>query len=276
MGNNSSVSIANITAAIELQNIWKPEMVFRKRFIDDIFIITDITEIDDVDAWLQSNIKHDFLKFTIEISLESVNFLDLTVSIDIGNIINTTIFYKPISKHEYLHFHSKHPMHMKKSLPYSCGLRVIKACSEETDRNRQLSTMFEKFRRRGYPKFLLDFTKEKLETVNRQEIIIPKTSFHLNHLHLHNPEISLCSNIRLQDNSANQNSVFFILPYYEIKNMKNIVNMTVTENLSKCPSSKLKKLAAIVNLQVAFTIPSQLQQINSGIEREKRLKDQNQ
>src|SRR3989442_1645806 len=41
MGNNSSVSIANLTAAVELDKLWKNEMVFNRRFIDDIFLIVD-------------------------------------------------------------------------------------------------------------------------------------------------------------------------------------------------------------------------------------------
>ncbi len=46
MGNCASVSIANITAGVELEGIWKEEIVFNGRFIDDLIAIADVTNVD--------------------------------------------------------------------------------------------------------------------------------------------------------------------------------------------------------------------------------------
>jgi len=50
MGNNASVSIANITVSKELRSIFsgKNEIFFHPRFIDDIFMIIDGTNINDI------------------------------------------------------------------------------------------------------------------------------------------------------------------------------------------------------------------------------------
>ncbi len=46
MGNATSVSIANLTVFHEIKSIFeKGEIVFHKRFLDDIFILLDRTEI---------------------------------------------------------------------------------------------------------------------------------------------------------------------------------------------------------------------------------------
>ncbi len=183
MGSNCSVSVANITAAIELQNLWKPEMVFKGRFIDDILCIIDMTDVNvTIEEWLATTFRHNFLKFTHEHSFESINFLDLKISINDNNVIATSLYTKEMSKHEYLHFSSDHPTHMKKSLPYSCGLRVIKTCSNQTDRSAKLCEMFGKFQRRGYPESLLSQTQEKLLNIDRDTLITLSSSFHKNTL----------------------------------------------------------------------------------------------
>lgn len=267
MGNNSSVSIANLTAAVELEALWRNEMIFNRRFIDDIFLIVDITEITDISLWLHNTFTHDFLKFTFEFSVKIVNFLDLSISLTEANDIVTTLYSKPMSKHEYLFYESNHPSHMIKSLPYSCGIRIIRVCSEEQDRIRNLEIMFNKFLRRNYPVNLLNDTKDKLLQLNRLEIITPKSTFHKKHISLHNPEIILDSSVN--DSHESNCYIYFVLPFYKIHRMKGEVYNKILSSLHNCKSKRLREIAMSLTINFAFTIPDQIHKKVSAIETKK-------
>lgn len=124
MGNSASVTIANITAFHELKNIFThKEIVFNVRFVDDGFLIVDCTDLQNVKNWLDNVFRHDYLTFTVAHSLDSVNFLDVQVSL-INNKINTALYKKPMSKNLYLSYYSNHPKHLLQALPYSQGIRI--------------------------------------------------------------------------------------------------------------------------------------------------------
>jgi len=55
MGNSASVSVANITAAVELENMKSELLVFKGRFIDDIILILEISSIEvPISEWLNT------------------------------------------------------------------------------------------------------------------------------------------------------------------------------------------------------------------------------
>lgn len=259
MGNNASVSIANITAAVELHNMWSREMTFNGRFIDDIFAIINITNIQNVDEWIDNTFSHNFLKFTIEKSRKCINFLDLNISIDKGNKIQTSLYQKPISKHEYVHFLSNHPKHMLTSLPFSCGLRVIRSCSNEIDKLNKLGELFTKFLGRHYPNKIIETTYEKLINLNRLSIITPKSPFHKLSLSMHFPH--LVHQLSTSKNVTNDNSttIFCIFPFYSnISNYSKLLKRYMIQELCKSKSQLLKKIALDLNIKIAFTIPNPL------------------
>ena len=63
------------------------------------------------------------------ISTDSVNFLDTTILKDEQGYINTDVYQKPTDTHPYLHWTSAHPPRLKRSIPYSQGLRMRQVCS---------------------------------------------------------------------------------------------------------------------------------------------------
>src|SRR5207302_2294728 len=132
-----------------------------------------------INEWISNTFKHSILKITTEHSHNSINFLDLNIKINEDNTISTSLYQKEMSRHEYLHYYSNHPRHMINSLPYSCGLRVIRSCSELNDRTDKLNQMFIKFRRRQYPLTLLENVKERLANLNRIDLITPKSPLHM-------------------------------------------------------------------------------------------------
>ena len=93
------------------------------RYIDDVFFVW----LEGKDKLLQFmsrlNEFHPNLKFTYEYSHNRVNFLDVVVENAGGKFI-TSLFCKPTDCHQYLHYDSSHPAHVKRSIVYSQGLRT--------------------------------------------------------------------------------------------------------------------------------------------------------
>lgn len=237
MGNAASVAVANVTVFQEIKNIFmgKSEIVFNKRFLDDILMIVDNETINDMDSWLRNLFNHRYLKFTHEYSNSSVNFLDVTISLDKDNNLCTTIFSKPMSRHLYLHSHSNHPTHLKNSLFYSQGLRVIRICSSKEDCMNNLLCLFEKFKMRGYNVHKLNSTLDNLLKIERSHALYPKGTLLRNYLSIHNPAIltKYTHHSNQIKQPMNENVTFAIFPFYEcISNYKDIIVDNITEHMN--------------------------------------------
>ena len=68
------------------------------------------------------------LRFTFECDRNSINFLDLIVKLNNGEL-TTSVYIKPTDCHQYLHYGSSHPDHIKRSIIYSQTLRERHLCS---------------------------------------------------------------------------------------------------------------------------------------------------
>ena len=105
-----------------------PEMQAAKplvwlRYIDDIFFISNESE-EKLDEFLENlNNFHPNLKFTCGKFKNSVNFLDVKVSL-IYQHLETDLYCKPTDCHQFLDFSSAHLIHIKKSIVFSQGLRI--------------------------------------------------------------------------------------------------------------------------------------------------------
>ena len=97
------------------------------RYIDDIFITINWPTrhlFKQIDRWnkFDSNIK-----LSANISFHA-DFLDLHIENKDGQLF-TNVYHKPSYEPYYLPFHSVHPMHMKKNIPFAMFLRAIRYCS---------------------------------------------------------------------------------------------------------------------------------------------------
>ena len=100
---------------------------FWLRYIDDIFFIWTGNDGKLAEFMVRLGMFHLNLKFTWESSRSSVNFLDVVVGIE-GNNFVTDVYYKPNDCHQFLHYESSHPIHIKRSIVYSQGLRIKRIC----------------------------------------------------------------------------------------------------------------------------------------------------
>ena len=109
-----------------------------------------------LEGFLQSlNAFHPNLKFTHEKSKVSINFLDVTVSIN-GEKFETDLYCKPNDCHQFLEFKSMHLIHNKISIAYIQGLRIKRLCYKEDTFEKHLLSLPSWFGKRGYPKELVN------------------------------------------------------------------------------------------------------------------------
>nr|XP_045606992.1 uncharacterized protein LOC123763719 [Procambarus clarkii] len=159
IGASSSVAIAEIFVHVVFERkrshrMDGPAVYFR--YIDDIFGIMEdgFPRLEGFFSW--SNTVHENLKFTLEHSDSTINFLDTTVYIDqLTRDLHTKAYYKPTNLHTYLKFDSSHPLAFKKSLPYSLGLRLKRINSKEETLYPQLDDLWDMFRNRDYPETII-------------------------------------------------------------------------------------------------------------------------
>lgn len=88
------------------------------------------------------------LKFTADISNESVQFLDVELYI-INETIQTRLHRKFTAGNSVLHASSSHPHHLIRSIPYGEFLRIKRICSSGQDLELWQMDAFQRFRARG-------------------------------------------------------------------------------------------------------------------------------
>ena len=64
--------------------------------------------------------------------------------------------------HQYLHYQSSHPQHIKLSIPYSQALRVSRICLSEKDFRAYICKKKEWFLARGYPEIAVNGQIDKV------------------------------------------------------------------------------------------------------------------
>ncbi len=103
-------------------NPFLSNLIFYKRYIDDIFLIWTGDD-DDLDSFVDHlNNLIPTIKFNMESSSNKISFLDTYVCID-DNILFTTLYRKSTDRNSILHAKSFHHIPLKKGLPYSQFLR---------------------------------------------------------------------------------------------------------------------------------------------------------
>ena len=138
MGTKMGPSYANLFVGfIEnkfFSNYHGPKPDLYKRYIDDCVGATSSSK-EELNLFINSvNSFHPALKYTWEISENSLAYLDIKLSIN-DNGLSTSVHYKPTDSHNYLLHLSSHPQHIKNAIPFSQFLRLRRLCSEDTDFN---------------------------------------------------------------------------------------------------------------------------------------------
>jgi hypothetical protein len=152
-----------------------------KQFLDDYFMIVICSTKKLHEFFDKINQIHPSIKLTMthtsrkaepiseRCSCEetsSIQFLDTSCSI-VNKRIKVDLFRKKTDRNQYLLTSSCHPVQTTKNIPYSLGLRIVRTCTEPTERDQRLEELKEMLLSRNYPINLIDRAIEKARKVPR-------------------------------------------------------------------------------------------------------------
>lgn len=159
-----------ILAPQELQpNIWK-------RFIDDIFAIYRCTDDEITDHLDALNRAHPTIKFTMEYSRHSINFLDTTVYVGTNRRLETKLYTKPTDAHLYLDYTSHHPQHQRDAIAFSQSVRIRTICSEINEFDKSCLQLLKNLTLRGHPHQKIKAAIARARSLNRTDLLKEKTA----------------------------------------------------------------------------------------------------
>ena len=114
---------------------------------------------------------HPGLRFTSEIPAHQVNFLDVIVKLQENEFL-TDLHCKEPDCHQYLHYDSCHPEHMKKSSVYNQGLRIKRLYSDRKNYENHFQNLKKWIHDRAYPENIIDkqLKRVKIEGVKNESM----------------------------------------------------------------------------------------------------------
>ena len=178
MGTKMAPSYANLFMAELEEELLKKsptDPILWKRYIDDILCIWPGSQ-QSLDTFVEYlNGAHPTIKFTSESSPYSVDFLDITIykgdRYRSTGILDTKPFFKPTNKFQYLEYSSAHPRNIFRSLLKGELIRLLRACSDETEYNKVKFKLYRAFKDRGYPSSLIKKVQESVPYSFRQQAL---------------------------------------------------------------------------------------------------------
>ena len=199
MGTKPAPSYANIFMARRIDNMIKElaakfgdgvyPIRFLKRFLDDIFMIFT-GSIENLHLFLDElNTVHPTIKFTMNHTFpnnppsvenpappcqcpptQMLAFLDTACSI-ISSQITTDLYKKPTDRNQYLMTSSCHPAHVTNNIPFSLALRIVRICSNESNRDIRLDELNQLLLSRNYKPGIIRTAIERAKSIPRVEAL---------------------------------------------------------------------------------------------------------
>jgi hypothetical protein len=174
MGVSPSCMYATLYFAVHEETLLTkyPELRLYKRYIDDVIGIWIPRTIHDDSRWQQfQKDMNNFgrLRWTFSERTQTVNFLDLTISIHDG-FINTKLYDKPENLYLYLPATSAHPFGTLKGLIHGMVYRTIRLTSEIATQKIELQNLVRRLTARGYQQnFLVDIINKTYKKIHDEQ-----------------------------------------------------------------------------------------------------------
>ena len=149
-----------------------------RRFRDDGFLVMQ-TSLEEIHRFFEiANQTHPHLKFTYEISEESITFLDVTVykgqRFQSEHVLDIITFIKPTETFQYLDRNSAHPQTVFKGFIKGEIIRYIRNTSDQSN----LLKLIQQFKRhlldRNYPSDEIDTAIHEALCLNREDLLRDK------------------------------------------------------------------------------------------------------
>mgnify|MGYP001794966372 FL=1 len=160
-------------AVTEQMNSGTPELRYFGRYRDDIFSLWcgSRDKLDNFFNYL--NTLSDDLKFTMEVSVKEICFLDLRITNDNGKL-NTTVYSKPTDSHLYLHSKSCHPKKSIVGIEKGVALRLKRICSTDQEFNNKRNEYSKYLVNRGHTQPSVNKAFKSVSSMTRDEARTPK------------------------------------------------------------------------------------------------------
>ena len=216
------------------------------RFIDDIFFVWEYDQksledfIEFCDNFTQQNEMKSEIKFEVNISNTSVNFLDVNISIKDGHFI-TRVHSKPTDAHLYLNAQSCHPKHVINNIPKGQLIRIRRICSKESDFLDQSKIIIQHFVNRGFHQKLLTKSLQEVKNMKREDLLaekkVPPKDAQSVFICTWHPKLRklpsiLKENFPIIENDDRLSKIFTTTPSVGFRRMKNIANFVVRNDIT--------------------------------------------
>ena len=145
-----------------------------RRYIDDVLFFWN-GRAEELTKFLgHLNEQHEYIKFTAtyDIASRSVPFLDMTVSIDDENTIQTDLYKKDTAVCQYLLPSSCHPGHVTSNIPYSLGYRCLRICSSPENFENALESLKTDLIARQYSPKIIHDAFVRVRKVPREQALL--------------------------------------------------------------------------------------------------------
>ena len=141
------------------------------QYLHDIFCIwTDgLEKLKEFFSYLNSC--HPTIKFTMDYSDTTINFLDVSVTKN-STKLSTDLFTKDTDSHQYLHATSCHPYSCKKSIPYGQAIRIKRICSDPEQLKLRLEDLSNWLVNRGYKQEIVSQQIHRVDAIDRETLLI--------------------------------------------------------------------------------------------------------
>ena len=143
----------------------------------------------------------------------------------------TDLYCKKTDCHQYLHYGSCHPEHMKISSVYSQRLRIKRLCSDSKDYETHLKDLKKWFHDRAYTENIFDNQLKCVKNVSRKELLRPEERGKKNigipfiatyHPHLKHLDKIIKNNIKHIYADVKVRTVFTPAPFASLCNARNL------------------------------------------------------
>lgn len=188
------------------------------------------------------------IKLSLEYSNSSLNFLDLTISVDASGDLHTSIYRKNTDRNTILRADSFHPNGLINNIPYGQFQRLRRICDSQTDFDQQSKSMYQRFRNRGYKANTLNDALSKAKSTERSALLQKRTR-----------------------NRNNNNKIFCSLQYSNVSNdIKNIIKQnwdilrsdpSLSAVFSEPPSFAIRRAPTLKDKLVKNYLPAPKQKI---------------
>lgn len=142
-----------------------------KRFIDDIFAIFTGTREDAERLMHELSSLHPMIKLTYVISSASVDFLDITISVDmrftLKGLLSIKVYQKPMNEYLYVPWNSFHTTKQRTGFIKGECIRYARTCSSKDDFYALVKLFKARLLKRGYPVQVIEHGVSQVSYDNR-------------------------------------------------------------------------------------------------------------